>query len=1038
MIKDWENVSVLHRNRQPARAHYIPYANLSAAWTGQRHNSEYVTLLNGKWKFAYFQTPEEASFHMEEMEHIEWDELYVPSNWQTQGYGKPHYTNKQYPFPINPPRVPTENPTGVYQREFTMDSTWDKKNIFLHFEGVDSAFHLWVNNKEVGYSQGSRIPAEFDITNFVKVGVNTIVVKVYQWSDASYIEDQDMWWLSGIFRDVYVMARPQVYMQDVFVKTDLDSAYQNAVLSIESTLNQASVAGYHIEYQLYNANNELVMQEERIISTKEITHSCSITNPVKWSAENPYLYQLFLSVKKDGKTMEVIPIKVGFRSIELKDGLLLVNGKAIKLKGVNRHDHHPDYGKAVPIDWMIEDVKMMKQHNINAVRTAHYPNDPAFYKLCDEYGLYVIDEADLECHGFEYIGKPHKISEDSEWQEAYLDRMIRMVERDKNHPCIIMWSLGNESGYGKNHDAMYQWTKKRDPSRLVHYEGECRTIMNASDKNPNEDPVSSDVFTTMYTDIDILERLGKKENLKTPHIVCEYAHAMGNSPGALKEYWETFYRYPRLQGGFVWEWMDHGIRKTTESGEEYFAYGGDFGDEPNDSNFVMDGLVMSDHTPSPALLEYKKVLEPVIVERVEWDKQTVYVTNRYDFISLNHLQLVWTVEVDGRILDSNVVCLEGTQPWETKAVKLDYTLPYQISANTDYYVHIQFVLARDTIWAKKGYELAWAQYQIPTKATLPPLPRLQCHTLKVKEQNSCLQVIGEDFTISFNKISGQLSEWVYRGEKILTQSPQLNFWRALIDNDMYETNQWKPVSNKKYWEQYGLHLLQHRLERIEYEMDLDNKKVKVDTKLRVAPPKLAWSIDTSYSYEIYASGDVKVTVSGELNGDTPAYFPRIGLQMKMPQVFDIVKWYGRGPGEAYVDSKEANRFGIWHRNVDQLFTNYAVPQENGNRHQTKWMSLSEGKGQGLLFIGAPEFDFSVQKYDRKNIDEARHTHELKKQDSLTVHVDYKQHGLGSASCGPDVLKKYQLNAEDFIFAIRIVPFSVSEDPTYLAKTILTN
>ncbi len=1038
MIKDWENVSVLHRNRQPARAHYIPYTNLSTAWTGQRHNSEYVTLLNGKWKFAYFQTPEEASFHMEKMEHIEWDELYVPSNWQTQGYGKPHYTNKQYPFPIDPPRVPTENPTGVYQREFKIDSTWDKKNIFLRFEGVDSAFHLWVNNKEVGYSQGSRIPAEFDITNVAKVGVNTIVVKVYQWSDASYIEDQDMWWLSGIFRDVYVMARPQVYMQDVFVKTDLDSAYQNAVLSIESTLNQASVAGYHIEYQLYNANNELVMQEERIISTKEITHSCSITNPVKWSAENPYLYQLFLSVKKDGKTMEVIPIKVGFRSIELKDGLLLVNGKAIKLKGVNRHDHHPDYGKAVPIDWMIEDVKMMKQHNINAVRTAHYPNDPAFYKLCDEYGLYVIDEADLECHGFEYIGKPHEISEDSEWQEAYLDRMIRMVERDKNHPCIIMWSLGNESGYGKNHDAMYQWTKKRDPSRLVHYEGECRTIMNASDKNPNEDPVSSDVFTTMYTDIDILERLGKKENLKTPHIVCEYAHAMGNSPGALKEYWETFYRYPRLQGGFVWEWMDHGIRKTTESGEEYFAYGGDFGDEPNDSNFVMDGLVMSDHTPSPALLEYKKVLEPVIVERVEWDKQTVYVTNRYDFISLNHLQLVWTVEVDGRILDSNVVCLEGTQPWETKAVKLDYTLPYQISANTDYYVNIQFVLARDTIWAKKGYELAWAQYQIPTKATLPPLPRLQCPTLKVKEQNSCLQVIGEDFTISFNKISGQLSEWVYRGEKILTQSPQLNFWRALIDNDMYETNQWKPVSNKKYWEQYGLHLLQHRLERIEYEMDLDNKKVKVDTKLRVAPPKLAWSIDTSYSYEIYASGDVKVTVSGELNGDTPAYFPRIGLQMKMPQVFDIVKWYGRGPGEAYVDSKEANRFGIWHRNVDQLFTNYAVPQENGNRHQTKWMSLSEEKGQGLLIIGASEFDFSVQKYDRKNIDEARHTHELKKQDSLTVHVDYKQHGLGSASCGPDVLKKYQLNAEDFIFSIRMIPFSVSEDPTYLAKTILTN
>ncbi|SHM67213.1 glycoside hydrolase family 2 TIM barrel-domain containing protein [Gracilibacillus kekensis] len=1030
MTKDWEQLSVLHRNREDARAYYIPFSNKETAWTNQRIHSERFQLLNGTWKFAYYETPQEVPEHVEE-----WDDLVVPSNWQMHGYGIPHYTNKQYPFPIDPPKVPTENPTGIYQREFDIDSSWEQEQIFLRFEGVDSAFHLWVNDKEVGYSQGSRIPAEFDITNYISVGKNIVTVKVYQWSDASYIEDQDMWWLSGIFRDVYLLARPHYHVKDFFVQTVLDDQYENATLQIETVLNDHPIEDCELQFQLFTADGLLVKEQQVKVSEEAV--EMEISNPHKWSAEDPYLYQLLISLMQDGELIEVIPEKVGFRSIELADGLMLVNGKAIKLKGVNRHDHHPDHGKAVPLDWMMEDIKMMKRHNINAVRTAHYPNDSHFYQLCNEYGLYVIDEADLECHGFEYIGTPHLISDDIAWQEAYLDRMIRMVERDKNQPSIIMWSLGNESGYGKNHDAMYQWTKDRDSSRLVHYEGECRTIMNASDKDPQDDPVSSDVFTTMYTDIDILERLGKKNFLKTPHIVCEYAHAMGNSPGALKEYWETFYQYPRLQGGFVWEWMDHGIRKTTADGEEYFAYGGDFGDQPNDSNFVMDGLVMSDHTPSPALLEYKKVLEPVMIDSIDWQTQKLQITNRYDFITLDHLNLIWTLEADGKVIKSNTQSLADMKAGETEEIGIPFSLPKKADFKTDYYLNVKAVLAADTNWAETGYEVAWSQFVVPVNSIGGPIERIQKGQLQVEEEQTFITVKGNNFTATFSKINGLLDKWLVEGSAMISEAPKLNFWRALIDNDIYETNQWKPVSNKKYWEQYGVHWLQHRLDDFTYDIQSDQKKVVVKANVRIAPPKLAWSLSTVYTYEIFASGDISVTVDGAFSGDIPETLPRIGLQMKVPGVMDQVKWYGRGPGEAYVDSKQANRFGVWTSNVDDLFTSYAVPQENGNRHEVNWMSIS-GNAYGLLAIGQPNFDYSAHRYTLENIDQARHTYDLVKQDEITLNLDYQQHGLGSASCGPDVLEKYNLKTDKFQFSVRLVPYQTHDNPVHLAKTSIVD
>ncbi|WP_337589409.1 glycoside hydrolase family 2 TIM barrel-domain containing protein [Paenibacillus contaminans] len=635
---DWENHQLIHRNRMDSRAYFIPYEDEISALSYDRGSSASFRLLNGVWKFHYAETPAHApeAFYEERFDTRDWDNLTVPSSWQMHGYGKPHYTNVNYPFPVNPPYVPSENPTGSYVRDFQIAPEWNGKKITLRFEGVDSAFHVWVNGKFVGFSKGSRIPAEFDITETARIGVNKIAVRVYQWSDGSYIEDQDQWWLSGIFRDVYLIASPlEAHVDDVFVRTELDEAYEHAVLQINAKISGSSKQAFSLEAKLLDAAYMPVEGGTASAPVKALKNKTTeallqmpVGNPHKWSAEAPHLYHLLLTLRDSkGNVLQVVPQRVGFRSVELKDGNFLVNGVAVMLKGVNRHDHHPDLGKAVPLSWMLEDVLLMKRHNINAVRTSHYPNDPRFYDLCDEYGLYVMDEADLECHGFYSAGTGYDFdaaktwtTDNPEWEAAYVDRMERMVHRDKNHPSIIMWSVGNESAFGRNHIAMYESAKRIDPTRLVHNEGD-------------REAVAADVYSTMYTDVGKLNELGRMKGMKKPHILCEYAHAMGNGPGGLKEYWETFYAHKRLQGGFVWEWLDHGICRKTAEGVEYFAYGGDFGDQPNDYNFVIDGLVQPDRTPTPGLIEYKKVLEPVKIDPADLANGKLKLTNRYDRFS---------------------------------------------------------------------------------------------------------------------------------------------------------------------------------------------------------------------------------------------------------------------------------------------------------------------------------------------------------------------------------------------------------------------
>ncbi|GHH97800.1 beta-galactosidase subunit alpha [Neobacillus kokaensis] len=1036
--KDWENLSVLQKGRLPERAYFLSFANEHAALTYERGKSQGFKLLNGKWKFHYAQNPAlaPAEFYQEAFDVSGWDELPVPSHWQLNGYGKPHYTNVQYPFPVDPPYVPTENPTGSYRRSFYIPLEWLPQKVILRFEGVDSAFHVWVNGEEVGYSQGSRIPAEFDISPYIREGNNTLSVRVYQWSDGSYIEDQDMWWLSGIFRDVYLLAKPKVHIQDVFITTDLDENYENASLKIKTVIENGShqkLEDYLLEYRLLNQERDLVSAKSQQIvianhQSINVEFEIPVVSPIKWSAEHPYLYNLLITLKDtNGNIVEVVPNKTGFRSIELKDGVFLVNGVAIKLKGVNRHDSHPDLGRAVPLAAMEEDIIIMKQHNINAVRTAHYPNDPRFYDLCDMYGLYVIDEADLETHGVEHVGPSNLISDNPEWEEAYVDRAKRMVARDKNHPSIIMWSLGNESGYGCNHDAMTKWIKENDPTRLVHYEGESRSIMVKDENNPKRDPFCSDVHTTMYTSIETLEKWGQRTDLKKPHILCEYIHAMGNGPGGIKEYWDLFYKYRRLQGGFVWEWCDHGIRQLTEDGEEYFAYGGDFGDKPNDYNFVIDGLVMPDRTPSPGLIEYKKVIEPVHVEALDLGRGELLITNRYDFISLQHLNLSWSVEADGKVVKQGVLTMPAIAPGVSLAAAIPYRLSTEVLANTEYWLNLKFTLAADTLWAKAGHEIAWAQFELPVKNDQPLQDASSSHApLQSVEAGNKLLVNGEDFNVEFDLVFGTINSLSYQGLPLLQEGPKLHFWRALIDNDHRSAHSWK---------QYGLHWLQHRVDSVVWQQS-EGDQVVVTVNARIAPPILAWGIRTIYTYTISGSGEIAIDVKGSLEGNGPKTLPRIGLQMKLPAYLDEAAWYGRGPGEAYSDSKQANRVSVYTKKVADLYTPYIYPQENGNRHEVRWVSMASTGGMGFVAAGAPTLDFSAHYYTTENLDKAQHTYYLIKQDFITFNLDFQQHGLGSASCGPDVTEPYQLKNGDFQFMIRLKPFSADESsPAEIGKSL---
>ena len=1009
-MKTWENHQIDGINRMPARAHFLTFPSKEKALLNNNRYTHAFKNLNGVWKFMFLDAPEYSpeGFFNSDFDVTKMDDITVPGNWQLQGYGKMHYSDLWYNFPINPPYVPTENPTGIYKRTFFVEESYRDKKIIIRFCGVDSAYHLWINGKEVGYSKVARNESEFDITDLIRVGEeNDVTVRVYQWSDGTYLEDQDMWWESGIFRDVELIGVPKDGINDYKVIADLDDEYKNGIFKVEAFLRTTKEV--NVTFELVDAGENTVFTKTVVAKEGKACIDEVITNVNHWTAETPYLYKLFMTVEDDGQIVEVIPQNVGFRNIKLNGETFLVNGVDIKFKGVNRHDYSPQNGRVVSREEIEKDIILMKQFNINAIRTSHYPNSYYLYDLCDEYGMYLIAETDLECHGFELTGDYKWITDDPSWELAYVSRMTRMIERDKNHPAIIFWSLGNESAFGCNFRKMTDVAHEMDPTRLVHYEGDF-------------DVESADVYSTMYTWIENPKKpyLMKDiiEKSKKPHIHCEYCHAMGNGPGNLKDYQDLVYAHDKLQGGFVWEWFDHGIESFTESGEKYYRYGGDFGDDPSNKDFCIDGLIMPDRTPSPGLYEYKKVIEPITTTAIDIQKGIINLLSRYDFANLDRFNLVYKVMEDDVILQTGFMAVPSI---EARANR-DITLPYDLSAikvkpGAHYYVNISYQLREDTSYASSGHELATAQFELPLyKEGIMVRPE---GILNVKKEHTTLHVKGANFSLDFNLVNGNLMNIVRDGMQVLSKGPRLTLWRAPISNDMEIIDKLKKV--------YFLHLEHEVVMNIDYHMEGNILKVEVDTINSTT--NSAWHFKTKYVYTVCPSGDILIDVEGTPSGRVdlaPDMLPRIGVSMHLDKSMEHVRYFGMGPGENYADSKEAAQMGLYANTVDGLFTNYVIPQENGNHMGCKWVSMTNDRGMGLLASTEGDFNFSASWYEDKDLDDAKHTCDLVKRDYIVFNVDYKQNALGTNSCGQWQLDKYRAKFEDFKLSFRLTPFNNKE------------
>lgn len=1009
-MKTWENHQIDGINRMPARAHFLTFPSKEKALLNNNRYTHAFKNLNGVWKFMFLDAPEYSpeGFFNSDFDVTKMDDITVPGNWQLQGYGKMHYSDLWYNFPINPPYVPTENPTGIYKRTFFVEESYRDKKIIIRFCGVDSAYHLWINGKEVGYSKVARNESEFDITDLIRVGEeNDVTVRVYQWSDGTYLEDQDMWWESGIFRDVELIGVPKDGINDYKVIADLDDEYKNGIFKVEAFLRTTKEV--NVTFELVDAGENTVFTKTVVAKEGKACIDEVIADVNHWTAETPYLYKLFITVEDDGQIVEVIPQNVGFRNIRLNGETFLVNGVAIKFKGVNRHDYSPQNGRVVSREEIEKDIILMKQFNINAIRTSHYPNSYYLYDLCDEYGMYLIAETDLECHGFELTGDYKWITDDPSWELAYVSRMTRMIERDKNHPAIIFWSLGNESAFGCNFRKMTDVAHEMDPTRLVHYEGDF-------------DVESADVYSTMYTWIENPKKpyLMKDiiEKSKKPHVHCEYCHAMGNGPGNLKDYQDLVYAHDKLQGGFVWEWFDHGIESFTESGEKYYRYGGDFGDDPSNKDFCIDGLIMPDRTPSPGLYEYKKVIEPITTTAVDIQKGIINLLSRYDFANLDRFNLVYKVMEDDVILQTGFMAVPSI---EARANK-DIILPYDLSAikvkpGAHYYVNISYQLREDTSYASSGHELATAQFELPLyKEGIVVRPE---GILNVEKEHTTLHVKGANFSLDFNLVNGNLMNIVRDGMQVLSKGPRLTLWRAPISNDMEIIDKLKKV--------YFLHLEHEVVMNIDYHMEGNILKVEVDTINSTT--NSAWHFKTKYVYTVCPSGDILIDVEGTPSGRVdlaPDMLPRIGVSMHLDKSMEHVRYFGMGPGENYADSKEAAQMGLYANTVDGLFTNYVIPQENGNHMGCKWVSMTNDRGMGLLASTEGDFNFSASWYEDKDLDDAKHTCDLVKRDYIVFNVDYKQNALGTNSCGQWQLDKYRTKFEDFKLSFRLTPFNNKE------------
>jgi len=920
--------------------------------------------LNGEWAFRLAERADGADdFALPEFDDAGWSRIPVPAHWQLEGHGAPAYTNRRYPFPVDPPRVPHENPTGDYRRNFEVPPEWDVERVLLRFDGIDSVGRVWLNGAELGITSGSRLASEFDVTTHIRRdGPNVLAVRVHQWSSATYLEDQDMWWLSGIFRDVTLLGRPADSIGDHWVHADFDAATGEGVLRVDADVP---------------AHVTLPALGVHVAAGEEIR----LANVRPWSAEDPWLY--------DGELRsagETVHLRVGFRTVEIVGDEFRVNGRRTLMRGVNRHDIDADTGRVVSEERMRYDIELMKQHNINAVRTSHYPPQARFLELCDELGLWVIDECDLETHGFFPVDWFHELAgnpaEDLRWRDALVDRMQRLVERDKNRPSVIMWSLGNECGAGPNLGAMAEWARHRDPSRPLHYERDWSTEY-------------VDVYSRMYTSQADLELIGRgeeepfadaeldRQRRGKPFILCEYAHSMGNGPGGLGEYQEIFEKYPRLAGGFVWELYDHGLRSHTADGVEYFAYGGDFGEELHDSNFIADGLAFSDGTPGPGLRELKAVYAPV---QIAVSADCVTVTSRYDHGDTGRLGFTMRVERDGAETAVHTLPIPPVRPRQ----RAEFPLP-ALDLRPGDIVTVSARLGEGELWAPADHEVAWGQFVVPRAVPA------QASGARVTRRETELRV----GPARLDRESGVL---IGLGD-VPVSGFAPDVWRAVIDND--RPFSWFPKEAR--WRQIGLHLARFRTD----DVATTETDVVVTGYLGFPGSDLGYRLTQRWT----AAGDAAtLRISADPVGAWDIELPRFGLRLALPADFQRVEWDGLGPGEAYADARAAARQGHWRATVDELQTPHAFPQENGNRMDVSRLRLSSSGGT-IEVNGHPTLQFTARPWTTEALDEAKHPYELRPDGHTWVNLDFGQNGLGSASCGPQATPSSRLLATRFDYSM---------------------
>jgi beta-galactosidase len=1244
-VREWENPRINAINKEAPRSTLMPYESIAKAVKGDRTDSKWHKSLNGLWRFNWSPDPDSrpADFYKTDFDVSSWDRIEVPSNWQLKGYGTPVYSNTRYLFEKNPPYVmgtppasytsfEARNPVGSYKTEFTVPGGWKDRQVFIVFDGVNAAFYLWLNGQKVGYSEDSRTPAEFNLTPYLKDGKNDLAVEVYRHCDGSYLEDQDFWRLSGIYRNVYLYAQPKLHIRDFFINTDLDEFYRDATLRVDAQvinhqlghaespvlevtlLDRASktpvigtsVKGNFIDSMLGGQSYKgepAKPATETIGGQQEISYSYSKTvpNPKKWSAEAPNLYTLILALKdREGGLIESVSCNVGFRSSEIKDGQLLVNGKPIYIKGVNRHEHDPDLGHVVTREMMIKDIELMKQNNVNTVRTCHYPDVPEWYELCDEYGLYIIDEANIESHGMGYGAE--SLAKQPEWLDAHMERTVAMVERDKNHPCVIIWSLGNEAGDGPNFVATSNWIKQRDPSRPVHYE-------QAGQKD------HTDIVCPMYATIDWITNYAKRDQ-KRPLILCEYEHAMGNSLGNMHDYWVAIESYKHLQGGCIWDWVDQGLRKQPDikvlvkdlsttgvraelkgklvegpqgttavngylevpssdalditgshvtleawvkplanrqtdhqpiiaKGDEqyslkvkgneleffiydggwrtvnaplpenwfgqwhhvagsydgsllklylngsklkevrysgtirhsdhpvgigintqdrgrrfgghiakvrvynatlsedilksadrpresavlwldmnasdieeikpdpkvwYWAYGGDFGDHPNDGNFCCNGIVQPDRKPNPHMYEMKKVYQDIAVTAEDLAGGKVMVHNKYFFIPLDFVEAFWEVTENGVVIDNGTLGSIAVGPQENRAVTVPFK-PIIAKPGCEYHLKVSFALKEKQPWGPKGHLMAWDQFELPFKALASAAVSLESMPeLKVSESDTAVTVTGSDFAVAIDKSSGSIASWNYKGTSLVAAPLKPNFWRAPTDNDngnnmTRRCGIWRTAGQNSLASEVSVSRLNPQAVRITVQRSIPAKETTFATV-----------------YTIYGSGDVLMDNTLTPDKDLPE-FPRIGMQMEMPGEFRKMSWFGRGPQESYMDRLTGYAVGFYTENVYRPEHVYVRPQENGNKTDVRWAAWTNTKGTGLLAVGSPMIYASAWPYSMGDLEKARHIHELPSRETITVNIDYGQTGVaGDNSWGARPHKPYTLWADKpYQWQVRLTP-----------------